>query len=75
MAEIIFDNSKDSKTDNKYIAPKYSKATAFRLWKEGILTEAYYTSNYMDSAERSEYYRYKREQEINEQLNKAKQKE
>lgn len=66
------DNSQKN-TGKQVLYPRYSRAQAYRLWKQGIMTENCYLFNYMNSEERAEYYRQKRLEEIEKQ--KAKQKE
>lgn len=37
--------------------PRYSRATAYRLWKEGKMPDSYYIPNYMTPEEAWEYHR------------------
>lgn len=73
MISIKQRNPDESNSNKKSICPKWSKGQAYRMWKDGTISESYYTANYMDSEERAEYYRYKRQEEI--ENTKAKQKE
>lgn len=46
------------------ISPKYSKETAYRLWKNGILSDSYYTMNYMNEDERAAFRQWQRDEQI-----------
>ena len=39
--------------------PRYSRATAYSLWKEGKMPDSYYIPNYMTPEEAWEYHRQK----------------
>ena len=40
---------------SEYLYPKYSRATAYRLWKQGKMPDSFYIPNYMTPEEAWEY--------------------
>ena len=44
------------------INPRYSRETAYRLWKNGILSDSYYTINYMNEDERAAFRQWQRDE-------------
>lgn len=58
---------------SEYLYPKYSRATAYRLWKQGKMPDSFYIPNYMTPEEAWEYNQEKKRQRIEEARKQAEQ--